>query len=72
MRMHWVPSTMMKGVGYDPMAMILEIQFRTGDRYRYAGVPPTVYEGLRHPPDKSPGRYFKSHIENVYPFERAE
>ncbi len=71
METHWIPSTVMSEARYDPVLMTMEIVFRTGEVYRYAAVPREVFDGLVHPPDKSAGRYFKTHIEGVYPFERV-
>ncbi len=69
-RMMWVQadSTMISAFGYDEEARALEVVFRRGGAYRYYGVPPEVFHGLRLALSK--GRYMHDHIIGVYPWVR--
>lgn len=44
--MHRVPlqSSLLAWVDYDPGRRLLEVEFRTGDQYRYFDVPPHCFE----------------------------
>ena len=65
-----VLSSSIATIGYDDDAEILEIEFVDGHVYRYRGVPPHVFEGLRQAPSK--GAFFNRHIRGEYPFEEVE
>ena len=39
-------SSVLKAAGYDPGTAILELEFTSGDVYRYFAVPPSVFAGL--------------------------
>ncbi|WP_406451677.1 KTSC domain-containing protein [Streptomyces sp. NBC_00876] len=41
-----VVSSNLDSVGYDRQISMLEVQFRNGRIYQYAGVPESVYSGL--------------------------
>ncbi len=58
-----VESSMIRSVGYDPDARILEIEFNSGQVYQYFDVPPQEYEGLMKA--ESHGRYFLANIRDV-------
>jgi lysyl-tRNA synthetase class 2 len=49
------------------MARELEVEFRSGEIYRYGGVPPHSYSDLLAAPSK--GGYFNSSIRNRFPFK---
>ena len=59
---------MLNWVGYDPRLQVLEVQFNTGDIYKYLEVPATEYEGLMSA--ESIGKYMHRHIINHYECER--
>jgi hypothetical protein len=61
-------SSMIKAVGYDPDARLLEVVFNNNRIYHYEGVPPEVYEGLMAAESK--GRYMLSEVIDVYPDHR--
>ncbi|MFD5214977.1 KTSC domain-containing protein [Microbacterium sp. NPDC058345] len=63
-----VSSSALTSVGYDPAHAVLEIEFRSGDVYRYYAVPPSVHSALMHAP--SLGTYFQRRIRDRYPTER--
>ena len=60
-----VRSTVIAAVGYDAETAELEIQFRSGDVYRYYAVPPSVHQALIEA--DSPGAYFNKHVSDHYP-----
>jgi hypothetical protein len=65
-----VVSSMIRSVGYDEGASLLEIEFQSGKVYRYHGVTETVYRGFISADSK--GRYFEMHIKNAqYSCERV-
>jgi len=63
-----VESSSLLSIGYDQKARTLEIEFRSGARYRYLAVPATVFEELKKAPSK--GRYFAQSIRGRYEFQR--
>jgi len=65
--MHRIPvrSSVIATVGYDDETAVLEVEFRSGDRYRYFAVPPSVHKALLEA--DSPGAYFNTHISDRYP-----
>ena len=46
MERHPVKSTNVKSVGYDAEEKVLELEFRSGGVYQYAGVQPEMYADL--------------------------
>jgi hypothetical protein len=61
-----MPSTVIGSIDYDPEARSLTIRFvPSGRSYRYAGVPPDVYETFRRAFSK--GAFFNRHIRDRYP-----
>ena len=69
MKLHPVISDMLNAVGYDSKARILEVIFRTKDRYRYFEVPATEYKALIAA--ESLGQYMHKHIIGHYEYERV-
>jgi hypothetical protein len=59
---------MLRLVGYDPQSRLLEVEFNTGDKYRYKEVPVSEYEGLMSA--ESIGQYMHRHIIDHYEYER--
>ena len=62
-------SSVIRTVGYRPETAELEIEFTSGDLYRYFAVPPSVYRGLLDA--DSAGRYLQQHIRDDYPYVRV-
>lgn len=60
-----VRSTVIVSVGYDTDTAMLEVEFRSGDVYRYFAVPPSVHRALVEA--DSPGAYFNKHVSDHYP-----
>lgn len=50
MKMIPVESSVIRAIGFDAPTRALELQFHTGDVYRFNGVPPRVVEQLRSAP----------------------
>ena len=63
-----VVSSDLNAVGYDAVAQVLEVEFRSGAVYRYKGVGLATYTALRTAP--SIGKYFYHHIRSQYPCQR--
>ncbi len=55
-----VESKELKSIGYNPNALILEVEFKKGDVYRYFGVPESHYRHLMN--SESKRKYFNSNI----------
>jgi hypothetical protein len=64
-----VSSSMMASAGYDEEHAVLEIEFITGQVYRYHAVPKREWRGLMDAASK--GRYFDAHIKDRYPTVRV-
>lgn len=60
-----VRSSVIAAVGYDEATALLELEFRSGDVYRYFAVPPSVHRALMEA--ESPGAYFNRNISDRYP-----
>lgn len=60
-----IDSTAISAVGYDPQTAVLEIEFRTGELYRFFAVPPSAHRALLAAP--SAGRFFGERIRGTYP-----
>jgi hypothetical protein len=63
-----VRSSVISSVAYSRSKGLLEIEFSNGNRYRYRGVPDTVYEELMTAPSR--GHYFLERIRDAYPAEK--
>ena len=63
-----VDSSVIQAIGYDPDLALLEIEFVSGDVYRYHFVPRRVWNELRHAPSK--GAYFSDAIREKFPTSR--
>jgi hypothetical protein len=55
-----VKSRILRSVGYDQSAKILEIEFQTGLVYQYLAVPPKVFGDLMHSDEI--GKYFSEKV----------
>lgn len=60
-----VYSSSIRSAGYDPQAGVLEVEFNSGNIYRYSGVTETIYQNLLCAPSK--GSYFHNYIKGMYP-----
>lgn len=58
-------SSVLVSAGYDSATAELEIEFASGDVYRYYAVPPSVFRSLLAA--ESPGGYFNQSISDRYP-----
>ena len=58
-----VESTMARSIGYNPKAMTLEIEFRSGEIWQYLDVPEQIYRELM---EGSIGQYFQFNIKNQF------
>lgn len=55
-----VSSSLVRSVGYDPDAQLLEVELTDGKIYQYQDVPEQTYQGLMEA--ASYGRYFNQHV----------
>ena len=69
MRRQRVRSSAIASVGYDRDTAVLEVEFVSGDVYRFFAVPPSVHRALVDA--DSIGRHFVAHVRDVYPVERV-
>jgi hypothetical protein len=60
-----VSSSNILSIGYDPDSSTLEIEFKGGSVYQYAGVPQAEFDGLMGA--GSHGVYFNGNIKHCYP-----
>jgi hypothetical protein len=65
MRRERVESTVVRSIGYDSGTAELEIEFTSGDVYRYYAVPARVHRDLLAAP--SIGGYFNRAISDRFP-----
>jgi hypothetical protein len=63
-----VDSSVIHAIGYDDDHALLEIEFVSGEIYRYHFVPRRVWNELRHAPSK--GAYFTNAIREKFPTTR--
>ncbi|GAA5208769.1 KTSC domain-containing protein [Microbacterium kyungheense] len=69
MRRHRLDSTAITSAGYDADVAVLELEFTSGEVYRYFAVPPSVHRALLSA--DSAGRFFRESIRDVYPAEHV-
>ena len=69
MRLKPVQSEMLIAAGYDKRWRILQVIVRTGETYRYKGVPSSKYDALMSAESK--GKYMHRYIIGRYPYERV-
>ena len=60
-----MPSTVIRRFDYDPRAETLDVEFVSGRRYRYVGVPEATATAFREAFSK--GRFFNARIRDAYP-----
>jgi hypothetical protein len=59
-----MPSTVIGTFDYDPASRALDVEFVSGRRYRYAGVPQDLAQAFRAAFSK--GRFFNAHIRDNF------
>ena len=69
MKLRQLDSEMLIAAGYDRRSRILQVIFRTGETYRYKGVPSSEYDALMSAESK--GKYMHRHIIGHYDYERV-
>jgi hypothetical protein len=69
MRLRPVDSEMLRLAGYDAKSEVLEVEFNSGERYRYKEVPRSEYERLMSA--ESIGQYMHRHIIGRYDYQRV-
>jgi plasmid stabilization system protein ParE len=70
--MRWMDtpaSSAIGGFAYDPRRRVLTIAYKSGGRYEYRSVPPTVAEGLRQASSK--GSFVTTHIIGQFAYARV-
>ena len=65
-----VESEALRGVGYDAIRRVLEIEFHSGEVYRYFDVPGSVHAGLMGA--ESHGEYFSQHVRDRFEYEHLD
>lgn len=65
-----MPSTVIRGFAYRPDKRSLDVEFVSGRRYRYFGVPEGIASQLGSAFSK--GRFFNARIRDDYPFEELD
>lgn len=60
-----VQSSSLARVAHDSRCAVLQVEFRDGTAYLYAGVPSCAYDELLRADSK--GTYFNQHIRNRFP-----
>jgi KTSC domain len=61
-----IHSSVIRSIGYDRATLTLEVEFKTGQIYRYRPVPRSKLEALKRAESK--GRYFNANIRDRYSF----
>ena len=69
MERHNVASSNVKSIGYDSETETLEVEFLSGYRYQYYGVPQQMHEKMMQAPSK--GKFLNIYIKNQYPYSRV-
>lgn len=62
-----MPSTVIRRFSYHPETRALDVEFVSGRRYRYYGVPEGTASRFRSAFSK--GRFFNARIRDDYPFD---
>lgn len=65
-----VKSGNLKSMGYDPINLILEVEFHDGGVYQYYDVPPDMFKGLDLAESK--GKYHHQFIKFRYKYKKVE
>jgi len=70
MKRNRIKSSTLLSAGYDVDHKTLELEFTSGDVYRYFNVPHNHYTGLMKA--SSHGEYFNKHIKDQYLFVKKD
>ncbi len=65
MRARSLKSSMINRIVFDDEAETLQVSFRSGLKYIYAGVPRAIYDALGGA--ASAGRFFNEHVKGRFP-----
>jgi KTSC domain len=65
-----VESSTLTTVGYDPVRLLLRLEFRSGAVYCYFRVPSTIYQALLAASSK--GTYFNRHIRGYFSYIKLD
>ena len=63
-------STSIQSVDYDLTSLQMRITFKSGERYVYYNVPPSIYKGFDAAPSK--GKYFQRRVRNRFRFRKIQ
>jgi hypothetical protein len=63
-----VSSSNIRSVGYDVASATLEVEFTSGDIYRYYGVPQHLYEQFMRASSK--GTFLSDYIRSSYRYQK--
>ena len=63
-------STSIQSVDYDLTSLQMRITFKSGERYVYYNVPPSVFKGFDVAPSK--GKYFQRRVRNRFRFRKIQ
>jgi hypothetical protein len=61
-------SSLLASAGHDSRRHLLDVEFRSGELYRFFNVPSACYRELLQADSK--GRYFNANIRNLFPYQR--
>lgn len=64
-----VSSTNIRSIGYDPQSAVLEVEFTSGDVYRYFNVPENLYQQFLHA--LSHGQFLNDNIRYNYRYQKV-
>lgn len=64
-----VDSSSLRSIGYDRRSQTLEVEFKNGGIYRYAGISAELWNQLRLA--ESIGRFFQDHVRDRFPTTRV-
>lgn len=69
MEFHALTSSNVRGVHYDRDTNVLTVEFTSGSRYAYKGVPADVYDDFITA--GSPGSYFADNVKDAFAYARV-
>lgn len=64
-----VTSSNIRSIGYDPQSAVLEVEFTSGDVYRYFNVPERLHRELMNA--SSHGRFLNEYIKYSYRYQKV-
>ena len=65
-----MPSTVIAGIKYNASSRSLDIDFKSGNTYRYKNVPAELYSRMKRAISK--GKFFNNYIKGVFEFEHLK